>query len=246
MGLRGGRGGHRPRTAAGDVVADRVAGLRGSTGCRCRQSHRIVAEDVASVDVAAQPTAAVPAWTWRRHGMSPWTWLRGQPRGMSRRPRPWEGGAVCEDMDGHDGRHLRGHSRGTAVGMSLLTRAWGEGERKPATTDESTGRPRNTSPLWTWPRRRPQGMSLRTRPSKGGGAWVVVGEALVQPWSLSPPWPWLRATAVEDTTLKERGCRMAHGACLQAVAGKLLQRSHVAQEPLRFCRCGRRELWASR
>ena len=169
MGLRGGRGGHRPRTAAGDVVADRVAGLRGSRGCRCRQSHRIVAEDVASVDVAAQSTAAVPAWTWRRHGMSPWTWLRGQPRGMSRRPRPWEGGAVCEDMDGHDGRHLRGHSRGTAVGMSLLTRAWGGRERKPATTDESTGRPRNTSPLWTWPRRWPQGMSLRTRPSKGGG-----------------------------------------------------------------------------
>ena len=45
-----------------------------------------------------------------------------------------------------------------------------------------------------------------------------------------------------------RGCWMAAllpqqvtpGACLQAVAGKLLQRSHLAQEPLCFCRCSRR------
>jgi len=35
-------------------------------------------------------------------------------------------------------------------------------------------------------------------------------------------------------------CERRRGACLQAVAGKLLQHCHVAQESLRFCRCSRR------
>ena len=35
-------------------------------------------------------------------------------------------------------------------------------------------------------------------------------------------------------------CERRRGACLPAVAGKLLRHSHVAQEPLRCCRCSRR------
>ena len=89
--------------------------------------------------------------------------------------------------------------------------------------------------------------SLLSRPSAGGrGRWASLrtrpwddrrGRRLCRRDCAGQPWGMSHRVDEASAWLRCCRCKRRRETCLQAVAGKLLQRSHVGQEPPRFCGC---------